>query len=57
MLIESVRVFIEGIFIGIVPIYATQEMVFGEEGYSSDMWTASFATYITVIFANNIVCF
>jgi hypothetical protein len=57
MLGESLRVFIEGCFIGIVPMYCTQEMIFGEEGYSSDLWTASFAVYITVIFANNIVCF
>jgi hypothetical protein len=57
MLGETLRVFIEGCFIGIVPMYCTQEMIFGEEGYSSDLWTASFAVYITVIFANNIVCF
>ena len=56
MVFECLRGFFEGVIMSIIPIYATQEMVFGSDGYSSDMWTLSFIVYLTVIIANNIVC-
>ena len=57
MIAESIKAFLQGVLTFFVTIYSTMNITFGEEGHSSDMWTASFITYITVVLASNIVVF